>query len=137
MRVNYEVQPQNYNGLEGELILAKVDDRVVGRTGYIPWKRYEYAYNGLNNALMKMIQYSPPDIIVEKSMRGNGIGLSLLDKLLGQLIAKSFDMLVISQPSDGKKFYSKAFRELVGKGKITSVRYGFCVKLGPVLEVRI
>ena len=38
MRVNYEVQPQNYNGLEGELILAKVDDRVVGRTGYIPWK---------------------------------------------------------------------------------------------------
>ena len=86
---------------------------------------------------MRMIQYSPPDIIVEKPMRGNGIGLSLLDKLLDQLIAKSFDILVISQPGEGKKFYSKACRELVEKGKITSVRYGFCVKLGPALEVRI
>ena len=137
MNVNYEVQPQNRNGLEGELILAKVDDKVVGKTGYMQLNQYGYAYNCLNNALMKMIQYSPPDIVVDKPMRGNGIGLSLLDKLLDQLITKSFDMLVINQPDQGKKFYCQAFRKLIEKGKITSVHYNFAFKLGPVYEVRI
>jgi hypothetical protein len=69
MSVNYEIKPQEYNCLEGELILAKVGNRVVGKTGYIPWNLYEYSNNGLNNARMKVIGSLAADIEVEKSMR--------------------------------------------------------------------
>jgi len=136
MSVNYEVQPQNYNGLEGELILAKVDDRVVGRTGYIPSNSGEYRFNGLNNARMKLVG-SFWDIEVEESMRENGIGLGLLDKLFDQLIARSFDTLIIAQPDGQKKFYSKALGELIKSGKITLYGYDVSFKFGPVYVVRI
>jgi len=137
MKVKYEVQPQNYSDLVGELIIAKVDNQDAGKTGYVSCNRGMYVYNGLNNALMKMILYSPPDIIVEQPMREKGIGMGLLDRLLDQLVARSFDNLIISLPDGEKKFYNKALGKLAKKGKIASVHYDFAFQLGPVLEVRI
>jgi hypothetical protein len=69
-------------------------------------------------------------------MRGNGIGLGLLDKLFDQLVANNFDILFISQPNEGKKFYSKALRKLFEIGKITSVRHTF-LRSGYTYEVKI
>ena len=134
---NYVVQPQDYIGVEGELILAKVEGRVVGRTGYLPYNQYEYASSGLNNAIMKMAWYSPPDIEVDKSMRGNGIGLGLLEKLFDQLKKRGFNMLTITQPDGQKRFYSKALGKLFSTGKIISWRYNYVFDLGDVIEARI
>jgi GNAT superfamily N-acetyltransferase len=134
--MKYVVQPQNYDDLLGELILANWGDTVVGKTGYVAWKQNEYAQNG-NTALMKMIFDSPPDIVVEQSMRKKGIGHGLMDKLVDRLAIKNYNMLLIAQPDGEKKIYSKMLGKLFKKGKIRSVHYGWAIKLGPVYEIKM
>ena len=137
MDINYEVQPQTYPpNLHGELILAKSDEMLVGRTGYVPWNFREYAQNGLNNARMKIVN-SFSDIEIDQSVRRRGVGLGLLDKLLDELMVKRFDLLIITQPDSQKRFYMKVFRELSKRRKIASYRYEIALGLGNVYEVKI
>jgi len=137
MNIEYEVQPQTFEEHLGELILAKLDDTVIGKTGWIPWNQNEFAHNGLKNALMKMNLYSPPDIVVEQSMRNNGIGQGLMNILVDQLALKKYDILLIAQPDGEKKFYGKVLERLFKKEKIGSVHYSWAMKLGPVYQIKI
>jgi len=136
MNIEYEVQPQTFEEHLGELILAKIGDTIVGKTGYVQFNQ-KYANNNPNDALMKLIFDSPPDIIVERSMRKRGIGQGLMDKLVDQLRLKHYNTLFIAQPDGEKRFYSKVLERLFNKEKIISVHYSWAMELGPVYQIKI
>jgi len=136
MKLGYDIKTQKYNGHEGKLLQAKVDDIAVARIGYLRWNSDEYKFNRLNNARLKLVD-SCTDIEVDKSMVEKGIALFLFEILFEHLWRENFDTLIITQLGPKRKFYNENLGMMRDCGKITSWYFTISPSLGSVYEVRI
>ena len=136
MKLSYEIQPQNLDGLMGEIILAKADDKPAGRIGYVQHNYDEYKFNGLKNARLKLLD-SFCDVEVDGPMRQEGVDLFLFEILFEQLWIKNFGALIITQPDIDRKFYDKVLGMLRDCGKLTSWYRSYNGDLGNVYVAKI
>ncbi|MEM5877633.1 MAG: GNAT family N-acetyltransferase [Candidatus Aenigmatarchaeota archaeon] len=132
--IEYLVEPQVYIDTDniahkGKMISAVVDNRVVGRTGYVEWKRGIYQDNGLNTARLK-IANDTFEIWVNEQMRGQHLGEGLIGRLFKELTQGGYNQLVIlGATQKAKGFYDRMFEKLIQTGQVSSfysrIRYLF------------
>ncbi|RLG14024.1 MAG: hypothetical protein DRN71_03765 [Candidatus Nanohalarchaeota archaeon] len=120
--IRYLVENQNFitdrQTHSGKRVLAKIDQTVIGKTGYIEWNLGIYKNNERNTARLK-VNGENKAIFVDEHMRYNRIGLNLTDILFDELTNDGYEQLIVLGVKEDKKvFYDKTFETLKASMKI-------------------